>query len=183
MTEDALGGEKLIAMALLRDGYEQYYHTSHAPIHPVVGLGRIVACTKLDDGRFNLLLRGESRAQLIQELPGRAYRFARIESLAAEPPGSGVARRLRRELRSTLEAIAVDQTLRQQMLGLCDKVADLGDLADLLASVTPMHVELQQLLLSESKIATRLSVLIRAMRDHTKAIRAQASGRDEWRLN
>lgn len=185
MIEDALGGEKLIAMALLREGYEPYYNTSRAPIHPVVGVGRIIACTKLDDGRFNMLLRGETRAKLMEELPGRAYRFARVEALPSQLPSTpDVERRLRLEIRRTLEQAAVDSALKQQMITLCENVADLGDLCDLLASVTPMHIELQQLLLSEPAVSARVAFLVRTMREQAKAFHASLTPRhDQWHLN
>src|SRR5690348_5650973 len=59
MTEDALAGDRLIAMALLRPGWEANY-ADRPDIHAVACLGRIVAEQRLDDGRFNILLRGLS---------------------------------------------------------------------------------------------------------------------------
>src|SRR5947208_17093988 len=60
MTADALAGDRLIAMALLRPGWEADYDGRPA-IHPVACLGRVVADQRLDDGRYNLLLRGLAR--------------------------------------------------------------------------------------------------------------------------
>src|SRR5262245_6549171 len=66
MTEDALAGDRLIAMALLRPGWEANY-ADRPDIHRVACLGRIVAEQRLDDGRFNILLRGLSRIRIIEE--------------------------------------------------------------------------------------------------------------------
>ena len=60
MTADALEDDRLIAMALLRQGWESDYE-SQPDIHSVVCLGRIVGEQRLADGRYNLWLRGLRR--------------------------------------------------------------------------------------------------------------------------
>src|SRR5205085_1976564 len=61
MTADALADDRLIAMALLQPGWEADYE-GRPPIHPICCLGRIFAEKHLPDGRYNLLLRGLTRA-------------------------------------------------------------------------------------------------------------------------
>lgn len=67
MTADALAGDRLIAMALLRPGWEPGYNSKSVAIYPTVCLGTIVADQKLDDGRYNILVRGLCRAQVLAE--------------------------------------------------------------------------------------------------------------------
>src|SRR5262249_15697251 len=67
MTEEALAGDRLIAMVLLKPGWDEE-HEVRPPLHRIVCLGRIVADQRLDDGRFNILLRGVSRARIVEEL-------------------------------------------------------------------------------------------------------------------
>src|SRR6516164_287400 len=79
MTADALASDRLICMALLRPGWEAEY-SGRPPIHSVACLGRIVADQRLDDGRYNLLLRGLARVRIVEEIePGQTYRRARVE--------------------------------------------------------------------------------------------------------
>src|SRR5215216_1637862 len=66
MTADALDGDRLIAMVLPRPGWELDYAGKPA-VHPVACLGKVVAEQRLDDGRFNILLRGLSRLRIIEE--------------------------------------------------------------------------------------------------------------------
>src|SRR3954470_16208806 len=74
MTADALAGDRLIGMVLLRPGWEPQYE-GNPPVHPVACLGRIVADQRLDDGRYNLLLKGVSRARIVEEIPtSKIYR-------------------------------------------------------------------------------------------------------------
>src|ERR1051325_4223863 len=67
MTADALAGDKLVAMALLKSGWEKSYY-SRPPIEPVVCVGKILAHEKLADGTYNFLLQGLQRAAISREL-------------------------------------------------------------------------------------------------------------------
>src|SRR5204862_2647939 len=55
MTADALRGDRLIAMALLKTGWERDYYSTPA-IEPVVCVGHILTHEQLADGKYNLLL-------------------------------------------------------------------------------------------------------------------------------
>src|SRR5262249_36873339 len=82
---DALADDRLMAMALLKPGWEGDYHKRPA-IHPVVCLGKIFKEERLADGRYNLLLHGLARARVLEELPAeKPYRSARVELLADVP--------------------------------------------------------------------------------------------------
>src|SRR3954467_6057418 len=98
MTADALGGDRLIALVLLKPGWESEYEGRPA-VHPVACLGRVVADQLLPDGRYNLLLRGLSRARIVEEVDsGKMYRGARVELLADQAPSLAEAKQLRRKL-------------------------------------------------------------------------------------
>ena len=80
MTADALDGERLIAMSLLRPGWDMLPSSKLPPIHGIVGLGKIIAHEKLDDGRYYLVLRGLARAKLLGEQQvGLPYRLGQLE--------------------------------------------------------------------------------------------------------
>src|SRR3954471_16357024 len=63
---DALDGDRLIAMATLRPGWEEEYH-KRPPIHDMVCLGKIRQEKRLPDGRYDLLLQGVCRARVLEE--------------------------------------------------------------------------------------------------------------------
>jgi len=83
MTADALEGRRQIAMALLRPGWEKNYHVM-PEIEPVVCVGTILSHERLADGRYNFLLRGDSRAQIVREASGHPYRLAKLQPLNEE---------------------------------------------------------------------------------------------------
>lgn len=80
MVSDSLSGEKLIAMALLKPGWESQ-HGVRPEVYPVGCLGKIEAVEKLHDGRFNLALAGLCRVQFVEFMDELPYRLARIRRL------------------------------------------------------------------------------------------------------
>src|SRR5687768_16791214 len=61
MVKDAVADDALVAVALLKPGWEDAY-AGNPPIHPVVCVGKILRYRRLPDGKFDLLLYGVLRA-------------------------------------------------------------------------------------------------------------------------
>ena len=80
MVADAIEGDRLIGMALLRPGWEGDYD-GRPPVFPVGCAGVITHHDRLPDGRFNIVLRGLEKFRITGEETDRLYRVARIESL------------------------------------------------------------------------------------------------------
>ena len=70
MTTHALAGDRLIAMALLKPGWEKNYYARPA-IEPVVCVGRILTYEHLANGEFNFLLQGVWRLRRASRPPRR----------------------------------------------------------------------------------------------------------------
>ena len=80
MVAEALEGDRLIGMMLLKPGHEADYE-GRPPIYPIGCSGLITQDEKLDDGRYNLVLRGVEKFSIQNEEPaavGRLYRSAVI---------------------------------------------------------------------------------------------------------
>ncbi len=80
MVADALGGDRIIGMVLLRPGWERDYE-GRPPVYPVGCAGLITHSERLSDGRYNIVLRGLEKFRVAGEDDGRAYRVARVESI------------------------------------------------------------------------------------------------------
>lgn len=79
MVEDALEEERLIAMALLRPGWEADDDRTPA-IHEMVCLGRITAEERLSTGEYNIIVTGIHRAVVVDELQtDLPYRLGKLE--------------------------------------------------------------------------------------------------------
>jgi uncharacterized protein len=108
MVIDVLERDRRLAVVKLQPGYEASYAGKPA-VHAVAGLGEIVSCERLATGRYNILLKGECRVQLEQELPSDTlYRVVRARRLAeTEPTGDAAPAlaRIRAACRSLLSAL------------------------------------------------------------------------------
>ena len=83
MTADVMAGHKLIGMTLLKPGWEQDYY-GRPPVYPIGCAGVVEECRPLEDGRFNIRLKGVSRFRILSEQGGEPYRLATVESLRDE---------------------------------------------------------------------------------------------------
>ena len=80
MVADALAGDRIIGMVLLKAGFETDYE-GRPPIFPVGCAGVITHSERLADGRFNIVLKGLEKFRVTHEDPGKPYRVAHIEGL------------------------------------------------------------------------------------------------------
>ena len=80
MITDALAGDRIIGMALLRPGYEEQYEDT-PPIYATGCSGLITHVEHLEDGKYNLVLRGLEKFSIQSEegpAGGRLYRTALV---------------------------------------------------------------------------------------------------------
>lgn len=80
MVAEALKGDRIIGMVLLRRGYEGDYE-GRPPIHAIGCAGEIVHFERLPDGRYTIVLRGFVKFRVISEDHRRTYRLARVEAV------------------------------------------------------------------------------------------------------
>jgi len=177
MMADALAGERTIAIALLKAGYEPLYYTRRAPIHATIGVGRIVESEQLADGNYNLLLRGVARATIVEETRDCDYRVARVEPVETFcSRDEDQAAQVRKELCVAIRGNpGLDPDLRRHWLHLARADVELDALSDLIAAGVPLEAELRQCLLDEPDAYTRTTMLL----DQVRTLAAIA--RNYWR--
>jgi Lon protease-like protein len=161
MVADALKGEKLIAMALLKPGWEKDYEGA-PPVHDIVGVGRILRDEMTEEGRFNILLEGIARARIEQLLPPDPYRRAKVRVLQ-EPPlhPSPDLERLRLGLLAVYASLLNPAPPAQARI---EHSLSLGTLCDLLAALLDVEVTEKQAILEELEPAARAARTIEMIR-------------------
>jgi Lon protease-like protein len=102
MVTDALAGDRIIGMVLLRPGYQAEYER-RPPVYPVGTAGLITHAEPLPDGRFNIVLRGIEKFRIAGEETSKPYRLARVEALPEIVAAAD--RRAIRDQRRKLEAV------------------------------------------------------------------------------
>jgi len=80
MVADALKGDRIIGMVLLRPGYEADYD-GRPPIYPIGCAGVITNVEQLPDGRYLIMLQGVVKFRVNSEDQRRAYRLAQVETI------------------------------------------------------------------------------------------------------
>lgn len=177
--------ERLIAIAHLCPGYQEKYHTNLAAIDPILCVALVVQHEQLNDGRYNLMVRGLCRARMVKQLSDGPYRQAMLKGLSESDPVAEPTEHLRliRNLRQALHEPAF-QCLPS--VDFCQNLfrsdLSLGDLNDLLAFyLLPADVaEFKQLLLNELDVAERTRMLLRELRNLGRRLEAAARRSVRW---
>ncbi len=161
MTADALDDDKLIALVLPQSGWEKTY-AGQPPIHRIACLGKIIADQKLEDGRYNLLVRGMSRVRILEEVAnGKLYRSARVDLLddvpLADSAGEAFLRHKLLDLAPRMfpQPGEVKEEFRKLLMG----SMPIGVLGDIVAFALPLGPAIKQELLEEIDVGRRLAKL------------------------
>lgn len=80
MVADALKGDRIIGMTMLKPGFEANY-AGRPPIYEVGCAGVITDVEELPGGRYNIVLRGLVKFRVTSEDESRPYRLARIDAM------------------------------------------------------------------------------------------------------
>jgi uncharacterized protein len=165
MTARALRGDRRIAMALLRPGWEKCYY-SRPPIEPVVCVGTILTHEKLPDGKYNFLLQGTTRARIVQEVGEETYRLAHLRKLPDLNCDEDVLAAERERMAEAFGHGPFAQTPAGQQFGrLLSSPLPTTDLADLIAFSFLDDVPLKQSLLAETDVCRRVARTLEALDD------------------
>jgi Lon protease-like protein len=81
MVVDALDSDSRFGIVLLRSGWEADYFGAPA-VHPLGTMGTIEQAEPMEDGRYNIIVRGDTRFRILEEVSRVPYRTARV---IAEP--------------------------------------------------------------------------------------------------
>ena len=167
MIGDALEGERVIGMALLKPGWESNYDGS-PEIHEIACLGEIGRVEHLDDGRYNLVLTGLARVRVGEIVSPLPYRTARVSLLED-----------RNDLSSWESGLALGAELRRIFLQIYEWLTEaggvapikppeaytLGNVVDIVAGTFDFDVDQKQSLLQELDVRVRADRLMSLIRD------------------
>jgi uncharacterized protein len=157
MVSDALSGDRLIGIVLLRPGWERNYE-GRPPAYDIGCAGLITHSEPLADGRYNIVLQGLEKFRIAAEREGRSYRRAFVEPLV-ESLGPGHLARLR-DARHRLEAVVAPLIEREGGdLRIPPSIPDV-ELVNALAQYLPLEMVEKQALLERDGVLARCDSLI-----------------------
>ena len=152
MVSDALQAEKRFGIVLLRPGWETDYYGAPA-IHGCGTLGTIEQAVPLDDGRFNLLVHGDVRFRVLDEVTKEPYRTARViasPESSRTPQDAYAQREWLAELARTYLKFLPDQMAVPEI-----ETVGLDSLTNALIMSLNLEVEEKQRLLEIDDVVTR----------------------------
>ena len=150
MVRDALRGDRLIGMVLLREGGGDPGTAGNPPVYPTGCTGLITNCAELSDGRYNIVLRGQYKFRILDEDHTLRYRRARVERVAEPHDEAGICagrQRLERLLQRTASRFKLPE-------GLCD-----ADVVNALSQYLEFEPVEKQALLESASLAERCRAL------------------------
>lgn len=184
MLEAAMAGEKLIAMAFLMDGWQKDYYGT-PDVHPVAGVGRVIAHHPRPDGTVDIALMGLARAKIQEEWMQVDYRVATVQRLDDYPPD---------ELEDFEAELSACHTLERSAEGLMKRLLDpdamnkvlehlaicqgAGRKADLLASMFVKDIDTRQALMENLDGVSRAKTVCERLERMATRIEPQAPPQD-----
>jgi uncharacterized protein len=176
MTTDVLAGERLVAIALLKPGWEKNYH-QRPPIESVVCVGQILNSERLADGKYNFLLQGRLRGKIVAEENSRPYRVARIERIVET---NVMEIDLTNERQRLMEMFSggpmASTTAGKELQKIIASPLPTHEVADLIAFHVLNNITLKQSLLAEPDVARRVCRLVSALNGAFPILEVAATG-------
>ena len=174
MVRDALDGDRLIGMVLLRQGWERDYQ-GRPPVYPIGCSGLITHVDRMSDGRYNIVLRGVERFRIVQEDFERSYRRGVVEPLRERALGREDHSEIRRQ-RSKLEALLAPAVAREAADTRIPTAMSDEDLINALAQYLDFDPLEKQALLEHHCLRSRAQSLVELLE-----MRALIAGRPGFR--
>ena len=179
MTEDALRCDRLIAMALLKPGWESEYDGS-PDIFPLACAGLIEEEARLPDGRFNIRLRGVARVEIQSFEKQSPYRVARVRVLEDrnEVEGPGVEEDKKRLLAACAGLLQEISGRVSQPLAL-DSEVPFAAVVNTLCQSLAMETQLKMTLLGLDDVRDRCRLLAEILQERWREIALRQAARHD----
>ncbi len=168
MTADAIAGDRMIGMVLLKAGWEHDYD-GRPPTYAIGCSGLITHFERLPDGRYNIVLRGIDRFRVLREDDALAYRRATVQALTEPEPDHAEQQAIRRQ-RARIEALLRPAEKAGEMK-IPDEMSD-RDLVNALAQYLDLEPVEKQALLERDGVRARCHSLIELLEMKTIASRS-----------
>jgi hypothetical protein len=102
MMRDVLAGERMIGITLMKPGW-QHDGDARPAVYPIGCAGLVTHVEELEDGRYNIILRGIEKFRVTGEREGKPYRIAQVEGVGE--PATDADREAVRQQRQRLEKL------------------------------------------------------------------------------
>lgn len=176
MVTDALETDKRFGIVLLRPGWEADYFGA-PPIYRCGTVGTIEQAVPLEDGRYNLLVHGDVRFRVLDEVATNPYRTARVVA-SPESQREATQAYAQREWLADLARQYIKYLPDQSAVPEIETVG-LDSLANALIMSLNLEVEEKQKLLEIDDLITRAEKIGTDLQNRVESLRFLAPYRRE----
>ena len=86
MLTNVIDSKGLICMATLQGDWKKVYHEKTSEIFPIGCIGQVMDYTRLEDGRYNVIVDGRKKARIMEMPSATDYRCAHVEVIEFQGP-------------------------------------------------------------------------------------------------
>ncbi len=178
MVEEAIEGDRLMALGVLSPGWEQNYE-GRPPLRSTACLCRIATHQRTKQGTYNVLVLGVRRLRLINELPPkklfRVVEAELLDDVELEDAQDGDAAALQQELLAAFKrAMPKIPNAYEQLDQLLGSQITLGMLTDIVSYTIDLDLEIKMRLLAECDVLRRTRMLLDAIASRPAAAASRA---------
>jgi Lon protease-like protein len=171
MIRDAVAGDKELVIALLKAGSESSYSNLSA-VHSVACLGRIETYEELEDGKYNIVVVGIHRVNIIREVQHSPYQLVEVERIEDVEYGERSPELIERHnhlggLFAKFTELATG--VNQQAMELMPQM-DFESLVNMVAMTLNLAIDQKQALLEIDEPSERCDVLIPVLQQQLETL-------------
>lgn len=184
MTRDVLDEDLPIAVGLIV-GSGRATSFGQPEVYPVCGIGRVTDYEKLDDGGYNIYLRGTSRASIVDELEVETpYRQARVERLDDSIRHEEQAAHLVKTIQNCMFNVqAESEDVTRALTNSFRELDDPGAIADVIGAIVFTDTRQRQEMLAQTDVIRRLEGIRDRLAEMIISAFQQSEQRDQVVLN
>ena len=176
--EEAIEGDRLMALGVLSPGWEQNYE-GRPPLRSTACLCRIATHQRTKQGTSTVLVLGVRRLRLINELPPkklfRVVEAELLDDVELEDAQDGDAAALQQELLAAFKrAMPKIPNAYEQLDQLLGSQITLGMLTDIVSYTIDLDLEIKMRLLAECDVLRRTRMLLDAIASRPAAAASRA---------
>lgn len=172
MLEDCQSGSNLMAVSLLKKGWET--SVEPLPAHDIVGVGFVKLCVENNDGTSHIIIRGIARARISEYTQWEPYRIASMNPIEENVQNQReVGWKARKLSKLFLEKVYLTTKISDDDLRQLETIEDPGELANLAAFTANVDFYTKQELLETVDLDTRLNRLIEILEQDLIKLKSQ----------
>ncbi len=165
MVKESLDSHRLIGMVKLMPNWEEKYW-ENPEIQNIGCVGKMERVSSLEDGKYNIYLTGLSRFRILEEIPGKPYRQAKVELLKDSNDSVLQAHEIEdhpviRHYNNFIELLPSKAKIPLQIDAQLCKT--LGNLIDLIVHQFELNSEKKQDFLEQLDVEERMDYLIKVL--------------------